>query len=78
MLSGIESNQGLKFITRLAIFNPGLALICFPGTGPGARFSKVAIINGLVVYMQDGGFHSFASNMIKLLVNEKKKNGVVC
>ena len=33
MLSGIESNHGLKFITRLAIFNPGLALIGFPGTG---------------------------------------------
>ena len=69
MLSGIESNHGLEFITRLAIFNHGLALIGFPG--------KVAIINGLVVYMQDGGFHSFASNMIKLSVNEKK-NGVVC
>ena len=34
---------------------------------PGARFSKVRII-----YMQDRGFNTFASNMIKLSVNETK------
>ena len=45
---------------------------------PGARFSKVPIINGpakLLMFtlgMQDRGFKSFASNMIKLSVNETK------
>ena len=74
MLSGTESNHGLKFITRLAIFNPGLVLIGFPGTGPRARFSKVPIINRLVVvYTQNEGFKSFASNMITLSVNEKRQ-----
>ena len=38
--------------------------------------AKVSIINGPVkllwVYMQDRGFNSFASNMIKLSVNETK------
>ena len=38
MLSGTESNHGLKFITRLAIFNPGLVLIGFPGTGAKGPF----------------------------------------
>ena len=33
MNSGTESNSGIKFIRRLAIFNPRLALIGFPGTG---------------------------------------------
>ena len=32
MLSGTESNRGIKFIPRLAIFNPGLAIIGFPET----------------------------------------------
>ena len=43
---------------------------------PGARFSKVPIINGpgtaVSVYIKDRGFNSFASNMIKLSVNETK------
>ena len=43
---------------------------------PGASFSKVPIFNGpreaVVVYMQDRSFNSFASNMIKLSVNETK------
>ena len=47
----------------------------------GAHFSKVLIINGpgikaVFVYIKDQGFNSFASNMIKLSVNET--NGVVC
>ena len=33
MLSGTESNSGITFIRRFAIFNPRLALIGFPGTG---------------------------------------------
>ena len=33
VLSGTESNRGITFISRLAIFNPGLAIIGFPGTG---------------------------------------------
>ena len=32
-LKGTESNHGIKFFRRLAIFNPGLAIIGFPGTG---------------------------------------------
>ena len=32
MISGTESNHGIKFIPRLARFNPRLALIGFPGT----------------------------------------------
>ena len=48
-----------------------------PLFGPGARFSKVPIINGpvlkaVVVYMQDRGYSIFASNVIKLSVNETK------
>ena len=39
MLSGTESNRGIKFIRRLAIFNPRLALIGFPGTGARTLFS---------------------------------------
>ena len=43
---------------------------------PGARFSKVPIINeplkAFVVYMQDRSFSSFASNLIKPSVNETK------
>ena len=47
-----------------------------PFKKPEARFSKVPIIDvarkaGLV-YMHDKGFNSFASNMIKLSVNEIK------
>ena len=45
-------------------------------SAPRARFSKVPIINGgpkaVVVYVQDRGFNSFESNMIKLSVNETK------
>ena len=33
VLSGTESNRGIKFFPWLAIFNPGLAIIGFPGTG---------------------------------------------
>ena len=33
MLSGTESNHGIKFIMWSAIFNPRLPLIGFPGTG---------------------------------------------
>ena len=43
---------------------------------PGARFSKVPIINeplkAFVVYMQDRSFNSVASNLIKPSVNETK------
>ena len=43
---------------------------------PGARFSKVPIINeplkAFVVYMQDRSVNSFASNLIKPSVNETK------
>ena len=45
------------------------------GGGGGGRFSKVPIINGPVKLLLFTG-NSFAFNMIKLLVNEKK--GVVC
>ena len=54
------------------------ALTCagYGDSRPGARFSKVPIINrvrkAVVVYMQDRSFNSFASNMIKLSVNETK------
>ena len=45
-------------------------------SAPGARFSKVPIINvarkAVIVYMQDKGFNSLASNMIKLSVTETK------
>ena len=44
--------------------------------GTGARFSKVPIINepGMLspFTLTDRGFNSFASNMIKLSVNESK------
>ena len=42
VLSGTESNRGIKFFPRLAIFNPGLAIIGFAGTGPDVcpRFSR--------------------------------------
>ena len=33
VLLGTESNRGIKFMSRLAIFNSGLAIIGFPGTG---------------------------------------------
>ena len=33
MLLGTESNSGIKSIRRIAMFNPRLALIGFPGTG---------------------------------------------
>lgn len=33
MLSGTESNHGIKFIMWSAIFNPRLPLVGFPGTG---------------------------------------------
>ena len=43
---------------------------------PEARFSKVLIINGpaklLLSDMQDRGFNSLASNIIKLSVSETK------
>ena len=32
VLSGTESNHGIKFIPRLGIFNPELVIIGFPGT----------------------------------------------
>ena len=32
MLSGTESSRGIKFVSRVARFNPRLALIGFPGT----------------------------------------------
>ena len=45
-------------------------------SAPGARFSKVPIINGarkaVIVYMQDKGLNSFACDMIKLSVTETK------
>ena len=44
--------------------------------GPGARFAKVPIINGpskmFAIYFKDCGFNSFASNMMKLSINETK------
>ena len=46
--------------------------------GSGTRFSKAPIINGpvklllFVVYVEDVGFNSFATNMIKLSVSETK------
>ena len=46
-----------------------------PFKKPGARFSKVPIdgpVTAGLVYMHDRGFNSFASNMIKLSVNEIK------
>ena len=36
------------------------------------RFSNAPIIKALVVYMQDRGFNSFTSNMIKLSLSETK------
>ena len=33
VLLGTESNRGIKFMSRLAIFNSGLVIIGFPGTG---------------------------------------------
>jgi len=49
--------------------------------GPGDHFSKVPIINGpgklSPFTLKDRGFNSFASNMIKLSVNETKWNSLL-
>ena len=54
----------------------GLGMQLTSALCPGARFSKVPIINGplkaVVVYMQDRSFNSFASNLMKPSVNETK------
>ena len=36
------------------------------------RLSRVLLDLAVVVYMEDGGFNSFATNMIKLSVSETK------
>ena len=54
----------------------GLGMQLTSALCPGARFSKVPIINGplraVVVYMQDRSFNSFALNLMKPSVNETK------
>ena len=45
VLSGTESNRGIKFIPRLAIFNPELMIIGFPGTVARANIIYIYINN---------------------------------
>ena len=45
VLSGTESNRGIKFFPRLAIFNPGLAIIGFPGTGARGLSQILPLLN---------------------------------
>ena len=45
VLSGTESNRGIRFIPRLAIFNPGLVIIGFLGIGAWVKFSWVSSKN---------------------------------
>ena len=44
MLSGTESNRGIKSIPRLAKFNRRLALIGLPGTRACLRRDKVPLL----------------------------------
>ena len=45
VLSGTESNRGIKLLQRLAIFNPGLAIIGFPGTGARSLSQILPLLN---------------------------------
>ena len=64
-----ENGKWLKIVGALTCAGHG-------DSRAGARFSKVPIVNrarkAVDVYMQDRSFNSFASNMIKLSVNETK------
>ena len=45
-------------------------MITYRPRGPFLKYQRAG--KAVVVYMQDRGFNSFASNMIKLSVNETK------
>ena len=45
LLSGTESNRGIKFFPRLAIFNPGLAIMGFAGTGARCLSQILPLLN---------------------------------
>ena len=48
MLSGTESKRGIKFIPRLAIFNPGLAIMGFPET---RAWAVIAVSEFVLVFV---------------------------